>query len=64
MLRGDPAERRWAVFWLAGDLLVALLTVNSPRDLLQGRRLIEAGAAVDEARLADPDVPVAQAAGG
>jgi 3-phenylpropionate/trans-cinnamate dioxygenase ferredoxin reductase component len=63
-VRGDPAERRWAVFWLAGDVPVALLTVNSPRDLMQGRRLIEAGAGADAARLADPGVPVAQAASG
>ncbi len=64
VLRGDPTERQWAVFWLAGDLPVALLAVNSPRDLRHGRRLIEAGAAVDAGRLADPGVPVAQAASG
>jgi 3-phenylpropionate/trans-cinnamate dioxygenase ferredoxin reductase component len=40
------------------------MAVNSPRDLLQGRRLIEAGAAADAAMLADPGVPVAQAASG
>ena len=50
--------RKWAVAWLAGDRLVALLTVGLPRDLLQGRRVIEAGAPVDAARLADPAVPV------
>ncbi len=58
LLRGDPAADRWAACWLAGDLLVALLTVDAPRDLAQGRRLIEAGAAVDAARLADPAVPL------
>jgi 3-phenylpropionate/trans-cinnamate dioxygenase ferredoxin reductase subunit len=62
--RGDPAAARWSVFWLAGDVLVALLTVNSPRDLLHGRRLAAAGASVDAARLADPGIPVAQAAAG
>jgi 3-phenylpropionate/trans-cinnamate dioxygenase ferredoxin reductase component len=56
--RGDPAGQKWAVAWLAGDRLVALLTVGLPRDLLQGRRVIEAGAPVDAARLADPAVPV------
>ena len=61
VLRGDPAGPRWAACWLAGDLLVALLTVDSPRDLAQGRRLIEAGAAVDAARLSDPAVPVRDA---
>ena len=56
--RGDPAAEKWAVAWLAGDRLVALLTVGRPRDLLQGRRLIEASAPVDAARLADPEVAV------
>ncbi len=53
--RGDPGRAgTWAAAWLAGDRLVALLTVGLPRDLLQGRRVIEAGAPVDAARLADP----------
>ena len=56
--RGDPAAQKWAVAWLAADRLVALLTVSLPRDLLQGRRVIESGAPVDAARLADPAVAV------
>ncbi|MFY9777474.1 MAG: oxidoreductase C-terminal domain-containing protein [Trebonia sp.] len=38
--------------------MTAVLTVNRPRDLLQGRRLIAAGAEVDAARFADPAVAV------
>jgi 3-phenylpropionate/trans-cinnamate dioxygenase ferredoxin reductase component len=60
--RGDPAGPDWAACWLAGepgaDRLVALLTVGRPRDLVQGRRLIAAGGAVDPAQLADPGVAV------
>jgi len=56
--RGDPEGVRWAAAWLAGGRLVALLTVGLPRDLLQGRRVISSGAAVDPGRLADPQVPV------
>jgi 3-phenylpropionate/trans-cinnamate dioxygenase ferredoxin reductase component len=56
--RGDPAARRWAAAWLSGGRLVAMLTVSLPRDLLQARRLIEAGAHVDPARIADPAVAV------
>jgi NADPH-dependent 2,4-dienoyl-CoA reductase/sulfur reductase-like enzyme len=56
--RGDPTAPRWALCWLAGDRLVAILTVDRPRDLLQGRRLIAAGAEVDAALLADPEVTV------
>jgi NADPH-dependent 2,4-dienoyl-CoA reductase/sulfur reductase-like enzyme len=56
--RGDPAEPRWAACWLAGDTLTAILTVDRPRDLLQGRQLIASARPVDAARLADPDVQV------
>ena len=56
--RGEPAGARWAACWLAGDRLVAALTVGLPRDLLQARRLIEAGTAVDAGRLADPAIAV------
>jgi 3-phenylpropionate/trans-cinnamate dioxygenase ferredoxin reductase component len=59
--RGGPEPRqreRWAVAWLAGDRLVALLSVNTPRDMLQGRRVISSGAPVDPVRLADPQIPV------
>jgi NADPH-dependent 2,4-dienoyl-CoA reductase/sulfur reductase-like enzyme len=51
--RGDAA-----VCWLRGGRLVAILAVDRPRDFTQGRRLIEAGAPVDAALLANPDVPV------
>ena len=64
ILRGDPAERRWAACWLAGDQLVALLTVNFPRDLAQGRRVIESGSPVDAERLSDPAVLIRDAVKG
>jgi 3-phenylpropionate/trans-cinnamate dioxygenase ferredoxin reductase component len=61
--RGNPdVGGKWAVGWLARGRLAAALTVSLPRDLLQARRLIEAGAAVDPARLADPAVPVRDSA--
>ncbi len=53
---------RWAAFWLAGDRLVAALTVDRPRDLVQARHLMERDAAVDPALLADPAVAVKAAA--
>ena len=60
--RGDPAGQRWAACWLAGDQLAAMLTVSLPRDLLQARRLMEAGTAVDAGRLADAAIPVRDSA--
>jgi NADPH-dependent 2,4-dienoyl-CoA reductase/sulfur reductase-like enzyme len=56
--RGDPTQDKWTACWLSGDRLVAVLTVDRPRDLLQGRRLIAAGTPVDPARLTDPDTPL------
>lgn len=58
VLRGDPAaDARWGVCWMAeDDRLAAVLAVNRPRDLLQGRRLIEGGQRLDVDRLADPAV--------
>ena len=62
--RGDPSGRAWAVAWLTGDRLDAILTVDRPRDLVQARRVIAAGTPVDPDALADPDVPVRQAVRG
>jgi 3-phenylpropionate/trans-cinnamate dioxygenase ferredoxin reductase subunit len=75
--RGDPDVRDWSVCWLAGAgqpagatvrtpgtpaPLAAVLAVKRPRDLIQGRRLIASGDPVDPARLADPAVPLRDAA--
>jgi 3-phenylpropionate/trans-cinnamate dioxygenase ferredoxin reductase component len=60
--RGDPAEPTWAACWLAAGRLVAVLTVDRPRDILQARRLIASATPVDPARLADPALPVKSAA--
>jgi 3-phenylpropionate/trans-cinnamate dioxygenase ferredoxin reductase subunit len=62
--RGDPAsEAKWAVCWLSADgRLAAILTVDRPRDLIQGRRVIADGGAVDADRLADVAVAVKDAA--
>ncbi|MFH8804674.1 NAD(P)/FAD-dependent oxidoreductase [Streptomyces sp. NPDC017936] len=56
--RGDPAGPAWTVCWLREDRLVALLAVGRPRDLAQGRRLIEAGTPMDPRLLADPARPL------
>jgi len=60
--RGQTTDSRWAVCWLAGNRLVATLTVSQPRDLLQARRLIEAGGLVDPAKLADAGIAVRDSA--
>ncbi|MFG3122803.1 NAD(P)/FAD-dependent oxidoreductase [Streptomyces sp. NPDC048208] len=59
--RGDPADPAWTVCWLREDRLVALLAVGRPRDLAQGKRLIEAGRRMDAEALTDPALPLKQA---
>ncbi|MFD4134300.1 NAD(P)/FAD-dependent oxidoreductase [Streptomyces goshikiensis] len=59
--RGDPAGAAWSVCWLRDGALAALLAVGRPRDLAQGRRLIEAATPLDPERLADPAVPLKSA---
>jgi 3-phenylpropionate/trans-cinnamate dioxygenase ferredoxin reductase subunit len=58
VLRGDPTSPQWTACWLDGRRLVAVLTVDRPKDLMQGRRLIESAAPVDHDKLADPAVPL------
>ncbi|MGW6941521.1 NAD(P)/FAD-dependent oxidoreductase [Streptomyces xanthophaeus] len=59
--RGDPAGATWSVCWLRDGALAAVLAVGRPRDLAQGRKLIESGVPVDPARVADPAVPLKSA---
>ncbi|MEX1658036.1 FAD-dependent oxidoreductase [Streptomyces pseudovenezuelae] len=56
--RGEPSGPAWSVCWLRENRLVALLAVGRPRDLAQGRRLIEAGAEMDPELLVDPARPL------
>ncbi|MFF4271703.1 NAD(P)/FAD-dependent oxidoreductase [Streptomyces sp. NPDC001536] len=56
--RGEPSGPAWTVCWLRENRLVALLAVGRPRDLAQGRRLIEAGTELDPELLRDPARPL------
>ncbi|MEU0989678.1 FAD-dependent oxidoreductase [Streptomyces sp. NPDC005953] len=55
----DDAEAAgWSVLWLRRGALVALLAVGRPRDLAQGRKLIQSGAPLVVERAADPSIPL------
>ena len=54
VLRGDPETRRFAVYHLSGDTLIAADAVNSPREFMAARQLV--GRRVDAEQLADPGV--------
>jgi 3-phenylpropionate/trans-cinnamate dioxygenase ferredoxin reductase component len=58
VFRGDPASREFIAFWLTGDRVVAGMNLNvwDVTDAIQ--RLIRERVAVDDRRLADPDVPL------
>ncbi|MFJ9839910.1 NAD(P)/FAD-dependent oxidoreductase [Kitasatospora sp. NPDC101155] len=56
--RGSPQDAAWSVLWLRDGVPSALLAVDRPRDLTQGRKLIERGAVLDPALAADPSVPL------
>jgi 3-phenylpropionate/trans-cinnamate dioxygenase ferredoxin reductase subunit len=56
VLRGDPADRRFALFHHRDGLITAVETANSPADFMAGRRLVAARRPVDPVRLADTSV--------
>ena len=58
VLRGDPAARSFSVVHLKDGRVVALDCVNATRDYVQGRKLVETGAVIEPARLADVGVPL------
>ncbi|MEU9163768.1 FAD-dependent oxidoreductase [Streptomyces sp. NPDC048424] len=59
--RGDPAGATWSVCWLRAGALVAVLAVGRPRDVAQGRKLIEAAVPLDPTKVADPATPLKSA---
>ncbi len=58
VVRGDPAARKFAAFYLADGRLLAVDAVGSPMEFMASRLLIAAGARPDPAELADPAVPM------
>jgi 3-phenylpropionate/trans-cinnamate dioxygenase ferredoxin reductase subunit len=57
VLRGDPASRSFALFYLKDARLIALDAVNRGAEFLGGKRLIEKGASVAPAQLSDMSKP-------
>lgn len=59
VLRGDPDTRKFTVVYLKAGKPIAFDCVNTMKDYVQGRKLLEGGAGrIDPALLADPDVPI------
>jgi 3-phenylpropionate/trans-cinnamate dioxygenase ferredoxin reductase component len=58
VMRGGPATRAFSACYLRGGELIAVDTVNSPKDQMAARKLIAARARPNPDRLADPAVPL------
>jgi len=56
VLRGDPADARFACFYLREGALIAVDAVNSPREFMQSKPLIAKRARIAPHLLADPAV--------
>jgi 3-phenylpropionate/trans-cinnamate dioxygenase ferredoxin reductase component len=63
VLRGDPATRSFSVCYLRGGELIAIDTVNSPKDQMAARKLIAVHARPDPGKLADPRVALRDSVG-
>jgi 3-phenylpropionate/trans-cinnamate dioxygenase ferredoxin reductase component len=63
VVRGDLDAREFVAFWLREGQLAAAMNVNVWTEVPEAaRQLIRAGAQLDPAELADPDVPLDQLA--
>ena len=58
VVRGAPEARAFSVVYLKAGRVIAIDAVNVVKDYVQGRKLVEAGAMPDVARLADASVPL------
>jgi 3-phenylpropionate/trans-cinnamate dioxygenase ferredoxin reductase component len=58
VLRGDPATRSFSIVYLRGGKVIALDCVNAVKDYVQGRKLVEMGAVIAPALLADAAKPL------
>jgi 3-phenylpropionate/trans-cinnamate dioxygenase ferredoxin reductase subunit len=60
VLRGDPATRKFAAYYLRKGVIVAVNAVNSGKDFIGGRKLVLERRRPDPTRLADPAIPLAE----
>jgi 3-phenylpropionate/trans-cinnamate dioxygenase ferredoxin reductase subunit len=56
--RGSPASRSFSACYLRDGELIAVDTVNAPKDQMAARKLVAARARPNRAKLAEPSVPL------
>ena len=64
IVRGDPADRKFAVFYFNGEKLLAVDAINSPPEFVVSKKLILEGAKVDPDQFADTSVSMKEIAAG
>ena len=61
IVRGSPATRSFSICYLRGGELVALDSINTPKDQMAARKLIAAHVRPQPDKLADPAIPLKDA---
>jgi 3-phenylpropionate/trans-cinnamate dioxygenase ferredoxin reductase subunit len=61
VLRGDPAARSFAVFYLRAGQLLAVDAINSPKDFIAGKKLVASRARIAPDVLRDPTIDLTTA---
>jgi len=56
VVRGDPATNQFATFYLKDGIVVAVDAVNSPREFMACRQMVDKRSRPDPKKLADPKV--------
>ena len=64
VLRGDPAARSFAAFYLRAGQLLAVDAINSPREFIAGKKLVASRARIAPHVLRDPTIDLATAMDG
>lgn len=62
VVRGDPDDRKFAVFYLRNGTLIAVDSINSPPEFLASKKLIMTGAKVAPDTLADTNISMKEIA--
>ncbi|KCZ93290.1 NAD(P)/FAD-dependent oxidoreductase [Hyphomonas johnsonii] len=58
VVRGDPADRKFAVFYLRAGTLIAVDAINSPAEFVASKKLIMSGAKLAPDALSDTSTPM------
>ncbi len=58
VVRGNPSDGAFSVFYLKDGVLIAVDAINSPREYMMGRKLVADRAQPDPIRIANSDIPI------